>query len=190
MAETNYISKITVNSKTYDVKDEDAVLFSSQSLTDAQKTQARTNIGAGTSSFSGSYDDLTNKPDIPDMSTVICGEDVTTVETTTPLNADTLEGHSSSYFATASQITNLASVASTGSYADLTNKPTYATVATSGSYNDLSNKPTYATVATSGSYTDLSNKPNDNQLRAIYIGTSDPSSSTGNNGDIYVKYSS
>lgn len=37
----------------------------SQSLTDAQKDQARKNIGAGTSSFSGSYDDLTNKPSIP-----------------------------------------------------------------------------------------------------------------------------
>lgn len=35
---------------------------SSQNLTDAQKKQARTNIGAGTSSFSGRYDDLTNKP--------------------------------------------------------------------------------------------------------------------------------
>ena len=34
-----------------------------------------------------------------------------------------------------------------------------ATVATTGDYNDLSNKPTLATVATSGSYTDLSNKP-------------------------------
>lgn len=34
----------------------------SQNLTDAQKKQARTNIGAGTSSFSGRYDDLTNKP--------------------------------------------------------------------------------------------------------------------------------
>lgn len=34
-----------------------------------------------------------------------------------------------------------------------------ATVATSGSYNDLSGKPTLAKVATSGSYNDLSNKP-------------------------------
>ena len=34
----------------------------SQDLTDAQKQQARTNIGAGTSSFSGSYNDLTDKP--------------------------------------------------------------------------------------------------------------------------------
>ena len=35
-----------------------------------------------------------------------------------------------------------------------------ATVATSGDYDDLSNKPVLATVATSGSYNDLSNKPN------------------------------
>lgn len=41
------------------------VLYSSQTLTDAQKTQARENIGAGTSNFSGSYNDLMNKPTIP-----------------------------------------------------------------------------------------------------------------------------
>lgn len=58
---------------------------------------------------------------------------------------------------------------------DVGNKPNFATVATSGSYNDLTDKPTipeapdltpYAksadlsTVATSGSYEDLTNKPN------------------------------
>ena len=65
---------------------------------------------------------------------------------------------------------------------DIQNKPEFATVATSGSYNDLTdkpeipgqvnadwdatsgvaqilNKPTLATVATTGSYNDLSNKP-------------------------------
>ena len=71
----------------------------------------------------------------------------------------------------------------TSSDAYIQNKPSLATVATSGSYNDLSNKPTIpaaqvnsdwnassgvaqilnkpnlATVATSGSYNDLSNKP-------------------------------
>lgn len=35
-----------------------------QTLTEEQKTQARANIGAGTSDFSGSYDDLTNKPEL------------------------------------------------------------------------------------------------------------------------------
>jgi hypothetical protein len=72
-------------------------------------------------------------------------------------------------------------------WAALNGKPTFATVATSGSYNDLTNKPTiptntnqltngsgfltdvswstvsgkptFATVATSGSYNDLTNKP-------------------------------
>lgn len=38
------------------------IKYTEQTLTEEQKTQARTNIGAGTSSFSGSYNDLTNKP--------------------------------------------------------------------------------------------------------------------------------
>lgn len=41
------------------------VKYTTQTLTDNQKTQARTNIGAGTSSFSGDYSDLSNKPTIP-----------------------------------------------------------------------------------------------------------------------------
>lgn len=36
-----------------------------QGLTEAEKSNARANIGAGISSFSGSYNDLTNKPTIP-----------------------------------------------------------------------------------------------------------------------------
>lgn len=40
-----------------------AVQYVAQSLTDEQKAQARTNIGAGTSSFSGSYNDLADKPE-------------------------------------------------------------------------------------------------------------------------------
>ena len=48
----------------------------------------------------------------------------------------------------------LATVARSGSYNDLTDKPTF-----SGSYNDLTDKPTLAPVATSGSYNDLTDKP-------------------------------
>ena len=44
-----------------------AVLHTQQTLTEEQKRQARENIGAGTSSFSGSYDDLTGKPVIPQV---------------------------------------------------------------------------------------------------------------------------
>ena len=42
-----------------------AVKTTTQTLTDVQKQQARTNIGAGTSSFDGNYNSLTNKPTIP-----------------------------------------------------------------------------------------------------------------------------
>ena len=42
-----------------------AVKTTVQTLTDTQKQQARTNIGAGTSSFDGDYNSLTNKPTIP-----------------------------------------------------------------------------------------------------------------------------
>lgn len=51
---------------------------------------------------------------------------------------------------------SLATVATSGSYTDLTSKPSLATVATSGSYNDLTSKPSLATSAT----TDTSNASN------------------------------
>ena len=60
---TESFSLPTKNSWNYD--DRYVKYNAAQTLTDAQKTQARTNIGAGTSSFSGSYNDLTNKPTIP-----------------------------------------------------------------------------------------------------------------------------
>lgn len=50
--------------------DPEAVKYTAQSLNNSQKTQARTNIGAGTSDFSGSYDDLSNKPEIPIVPTI------------------------------------------------------------------------------------------------------------------------
>lgn len=48
---------------------ENVVKYVSQTLTESQKAQARTNIGAGTSNFSGRYADLIGKPDIPDSVT-------------------------------------------------------------------------------------------------------------------------
>ena len=42
-----------------------AIKTTQQNLSDAQKAQARINIGAGTSSFDGNYNSLSNKPSIP-----------------------------------------------------------------------------------------------------------------------------
>jgi len=96
----------------------------------------------------------------------------------TNVNALTLNGYSDTYFATSTQggladsavqPADLSTVATTGSYTDLIDKPTLF----SGNYTDLSNKPTLfdgayssltgapilANVATTGSYTDLLDKP-------------------------------
>ena len=135
--------------------------------------------------LTGNYNDLSNKPTIPDVSNFI-----------------TKDVNDLTYYTLSS---NLSTVATSGNYNDLSNKPTIpdvsnfitkdvndltyytltsnlSTVATSGNYNDLSNKPTIpdvsnfitkdvnnltyytlssnlSTVATSGNYNDLSNKP-------------------------------
>jgi len=54
---------------------------------------------------------------------------------------------------------SLSTVATSGSYSDLTGTPSLSTVATSGSYSDLTGTPSLSTVATSGSYSDLSGTP-------------------------------
>lgn len=67
--------------------------------------------------------------------------------------------------ATAVQPSDLATVATTGSYDDLVNKPTIPAAQVNSDWNSNSgvsqilNKPTLATVATTGDYDDLSNKP-------------------------------
>ena len=55
---------------------------------------------------------------------------------------------------------SLSTVAITGDYDDLLDKPTLSTVASTGDYDDLLNKPSLATVATTGDYDDLTDKPN------------------------------
>jgi hypothetical protein len=74
----------------------------------------------------------------------------------TATNSDTLTTHLSGLDA---KLGTLATVATSGAYADLSGTPTLATVATSGDYNDLLNAPALATVATSGDYNDLLNAP-------------------------------
>ena len=67
--------------------------------------------------------------------------------------------------ATAVQPGSLATVATSGSYNDLSNKPSIPAAQVNSDWNAASgvsqilNKPSLATVATSGSYADLSNKP-------------------------------
>ena len=108
---------------------------------------------------SGSYNDLTDKPIIPeapDLTNYATKDDLASVKPDLTPYAKTAD---------------LSTVATSGSYNDLIDKPVipeapdltpYAktadlsTVATSGSYEDLTNKPNLF----SGNYEDLTNKPN------------------------------
>lgn len=83
----------------------------------------------------GSYDDLTGKPNLKPVSTSGDYNDLENKPTLKP-------------------------VATTGNYNDLEDKPALKPVATSGSYDDLTSRPNLHTVATSGSYNDLKDKPN------------------------------
>lgn len=124
---------------------------------------------------SGDYDDLTNKPTIP--AAQVNADWNASSGVAQILNKPTLgtaAAADTTDFATAAQGTkadtavqpsDLATVATSGSYNDLSNKPTIPAAQVNADWNSSSgvseilNKPNLATVATSGSYNDLSNKP-------------------------------
>lgn len=207
-------AKLTIKKNTSDTGTE---------FTANASTNVTCNLGLATVATSGSYNDLSSKPTIPTVN-----DTTITIKKSTSDAGDSFTTNT----ATAKTINlGLSTVATSGSYNDLSNKPTIptvnnasltinkggtddtgsktftanassnvtinlglSTVASSGSYNDLSNKPTIptvnnstitikknsddagdsfttnassgktinlglATIATSGSYNDLSNKP-------------------------------
>ena len=125
------------------------------------------------STFSGSYTDLTNKPDLSiyaqsaNLATVATSGSYTDLTNTPTIPAAQVNADWDAVSGV-SQILNkptLATVATSGSYADLSNKPSIPAAQVNADWDAVSgvsqilNKPTLATVATSGSYADLSNKP-------------------------------
>lgn len=136
----------------------DYVKYTAQTLTDAQKSQARSNIGAGTSNFSGNYNDLSNKPNIPTKTSEITNDSgfITSngsVKSVIDYNDTSkkikigyagtgISGDGIKYIAgyTAGDSESEARIKDISKDA-LKNWLGYAAVATSGSYNDLSNKP-------------------------------------------------
>ena len=145
----------------------------STTMTNALAAKAST-ASLATVATSGSYADLSNKPTLGSFTTL-----------TTPASGQFLKYNGTAWVNSAvaySDVTgtpSLATVATSGSYADLSNKPTLGsfttlTTPTSGqflkyngsawvnsavAYTDVTGTPSLATVATSGSYADLSNKP-------------------------------
>ena len=129
---------------------------------------------------SGSYNDLTDKPTIPTVNnaTLTIQKNGTTVNTFTanassnvtaniavPTSTSGLTNNGADGTSTYVEADDLASVATSGSYNDLSNKPTIPAAQVNSDWDASSgvaqilNKPTLATVATSGAYNDLSGKP-------------------------------
>ena len=110
---------------------------------------------------SGSYNDLSDKPTIPDISNLA---------TKTELSA---KANSS----------DLSTVATSGSYNDLSDKPIIPDISNLATKTELSakaNSSDLSTVATTGNYNDLSNKPNIPQAYTL------PTASTTTLGGVKV----
>ena len=135
---TTYVSTVDGSSGAVTTN---AVKTTAQALSDAQKTQARTNIGAGTSSFSGNYGDLSNKPTIPSK--------------TSDLTNDS--GFINASGAPVQSVDGATGIVTTNAVKVVTQTLTEAqkgiartnigagTSSFSGNYGDLSNKPTIPT---------------------------------------------
>lgn len=134
---------------------------------------------------SGSYNDLSDKPTIPDELADLTEDSTHRTVTDTEKATWNAKVSDNPTFTEASARANISSgesfaiilgkikkfftdlktVAFTGSYNDLSDKPTIPSAQVNSDWNASSgvaqilNKPTLATVATSGSYNDLSNKP-------------------------------
>jgi hypothetical protein len=111
----------------------------------------------GYSTFSGDYDDLTNKPTIPTVPTNVSAF---------TNDAGYLTQHQSlAGYATETWVQQQDYSTFDGDYNSLTNKPTIPAAQVNSDWNASSgvsqilNKPTLATVATTGNYADLTNRP-------------------------------
>ena len=148
------INKPTIPSKTSDLTNDSGFINQLKTINN-ESLIGTGNITIEGSDFSGSYNDLTDKPTIPTKTSDLTN-DSGYINQLKTINNESLIG-----------IGNLTIKGSdfSGSYNDLTDKPTIpsktsdltndsgfvvgstlATVATSGDYDDLSNKPTIPTV--------------------------------------------
>ena len=128
-------------------------VMSQNAVTVALGTKADIN-NLSTVAISGSYNDLLDKPSIPSVIPSV-------VQTTGSSTTDVMSQNAvTTVLSSKADSSNLSSVAISGSYNDLLNKPTIPTK-TSDLTNDSNfvSSSNLATVATSGSYSDLSNKP-------------------------------
>lgn len=148
-------------------------------------TQTALNLKADISSLAtvattGQYNDLIGKPTIPTIPVdSVNGKTGVVVLNKTDIGLSNVDNTSdadkpiSSATQTALNLkansADLATVATTGDYDDLSNRPVLSTVATTGDYSDLVGKPTLGTMASqnSGDYIEITQKGSNNGVATL-----------------------
>ena len=124
-------------------------------------------------SVNGQTGDVTVSAELPEH--LVKYDTLAPIETTTLINADTLQGHAASYFATKTDVSALSAVVDSN-----TDDITALQSSVNGKVSKSGDTMAGALVAQNNTNYSVA------QVRNIIISTSDPSG--GNRGDIWIKY--
>ena len=135
---------------------------------------------APVTSVNGQTGDVTVSAELPEH--LVKYDTLAPIETTTLINADTLQGHAASYFATGTEVSALSAVVDGNTDDITTNAQNISTLQSSvnGKISKSGDTMTGALIAQNNTNYSVA------QVRNIIISTSDPSG--GNSGDIWIKY--
>ena len=138
-------------------------------------------------SVNGQTGDITVSTELPEH--LVKYDTLAPIETTTPINADTLQGHAANYFATKTEVSALSAVVDSNTDDITANAQNISTLQSNIStlQSNVNGKVSKSGDTMAGALV-AQNNTNYSvaQVRNIIISTSDPSG--GNNGDIWIKY--
>ena len=131
-------------------------------------------------SVNGQTGDITVSAELPEH--LVKYDTLAPIETTTPINADTLQGHAASYFATGTELSALSDVVDNNTDDITANAQSISTLQSSvnGKVSKSGDTMTGALIAQNNTNYSIA------QVRNIIISTAEPSG--GNSGDIWIKY--
>lgn len=131
-------------------------------------------------SVNGQTGDITVSVELPEH--LVKYDTLAPVETTSLINADTLQGHAANYFATGTELSALSTVVDGNTDDITTNTQNISTLQSSvnGKVSKSGDTMNGALIAQNNTNYSVA------QVRNIIISTSDPSG--GSNGDIWIKY--
>ena len=139
-------------------------------------------------SVNGQTGDVTISAELPEH--LVKYDTLAPIETTTPINADTLQGYAASYFATGTEVSALSVIVDNNTDDITANAQNISTLQSNistlqsnvnGKVSKSGDTMTGALVAQNNTNYSVA------QVRNIIISTEDPSG--GSNGDIWIKYS-